>query len=239
MIRFYLRKRLFSTFSSTPQIIPTPWLLLCRAISNPPPRLFSAPYLFGTREYGEGQSKKLSGNPKILLQLHRNPKISAHNIKYPETMQIEVRIASSKHRNISSTILDVKTYNELNFNFILTQKYHFYEAVKYPKIPKNITKLFFFADSKPKISDLPPRMCICWVPPLGSNNKNKDKDEYISNHRVLPGSHVSRGFRCLFGQKTVYNLLFEKYSRFHISNIIWDIIRHLDTFVWKAPSSYL
>ena len=52
---------------------------------------------------GGGQSKKFSGNPKVSLQLHCNPKISAHfilrnlymNMKYPETMQIEVRIAST------------------------------------------------------------------------------------------------------------------------------------------------
>ena len=56
-----------------------------------------------------GQSKKFSRNPKISLQLHCNPKISAHflhinlymNVKYPKTMQIEVRIASSEPRNIS------------------------------------------------------------------------------------------------------------------------------------------
>ena len=56
-----------------------------------------------------GQSKKFSGNPKISLQLHFNPKASAQfiltnlymNIKYPETMQVKVRIASSKPRNIS------------------------------------------------------------------------------------------------------------------------------------------
>ena len=55
-----------------------------------------------------GQSKKFSGNPKISLQLQCNPKISAHfiyingnlykNIKYPQTMQIEVRIASIEPR---------------------------------------------------------------------------------------------------------------------------------------------
>ena len=47
------------------------------------------------------------------------------NIKYPETLEIEIRIASSEHRNISSTIFDVKKYHELNFNFFWTQKYHF------------------------------------------------------------------------------------------------------------------
>ena len=65
---------------------------------------------------GGGQSKKFSGNLKILLQLHCNPKISAHlilrnlymNIKYLETMQIEVRIASSEPRNISIMMFGVK-----------------------------------------------------------------------------------------------------------------------------------
>ena len=98
-----------------------------------------------------GQSKKFSGSLKVSLQLHCNPKISAHfilknvykNIKYPETMQIEVRIASSEHRNISSTIFDVKKYHELDFNCILIQTYHFWQY------------------SNPKISDLTPRMCIC------------------------------------------------------------------------------
>ena len=55
------------------------------------------------------QSKKFSGNPKISLQLQCTPKISAHfilrnlymNIKHPETMQIEVRIASSNPINNS------------------------------------------------------------------------------------------------------------------------------------------
>ena len=50
------------------------------------------------------------------LQLHCNPKISAHfiirnlymNIEYPETMQIEIKIMSSEPRNISSTNFDVK-----------------------------------------------------------------------------------------------------------------------------------
>ena len=63
-----------------------------------------------------GQSKTFSGNPKISLQLQFNPKISAHfilrkpymNIKYPETMQVKVRIAFSEPRNISYTIFDVK-----------------------------------------------------------------------------------------------------------------------------------
>ena len=56
-----------------------------------------------------GQSKRLSGNPKISLQHHCNPKISANfilrnlymNIKYPETMQTKVKIVSSEPRNIS------------------------------------------------------------------------------------------------------------------------------------------
>ena len=79
-----------------------------------------------------GSVQEIFRQPKISLQLHCNPKISAHftlrklcmNIKYPETMQIEVRIAS-KHRNIISTIFDLKKYHELNFNSIWTQKYHF------------------------------------------------------------------------------------------------------------------
>ena len=79
-----------------------------------------------------GQSKKFSGNPKVSLQLHCNPKISAHfilgnlymNIKYPETMQIEMRIASGEPRNISLTIFDAK--NIMNIISVLFE-------------PKNIT----------------------------------------------------------------------------------------------------
>ena len=59
--------------------------------------------------YTGGQYKKFSGNPKISLELHCNPKISDHfilrnlymNIKHPRIMQIEVRIASSEPTNIS------------------------------------------------------------------------------------------------------------------------------------------
>ena len=40
------------------------------------------------------------------------------NIKYPETMQIEMRIASGEPRNISLTIFDAKKYHEHNFSFI-------------------------------------------------------------------------------------------------------------------------
>ena len=62
-----------------------------------------------TYAYGGGQSKKFSGNPKISLQYHCNPKISANftlrnlymNIKYPETMQTKVKIVSGEPRNIS------------------------------------------------------------------------------------------------------------------------------------------
>ena len=76
----------------------------------------------------KGQSKKFSGNPKISLQLHFNPKISANfilrnlymNIKYPETMQVKVRIASSEPRNISYTMFGVKKYHEDSFSFIWT-----------------------------------------------------------------------------------------------------------------------
>ena len=78
-----------------------------------------------------GQSKKFSGNPKISLHLHCHPKISARftlgnlcmNIEYPEIMQIEVRIAASEHRNISSTIFGPKN---ITFGNILTQKYRTY-----------------------------------------------------------------------------------------------------------------
>ena len=79
------------------------------------------------------QSKKFSGNPKISPQLHFNPKISAQfilrnlymNIKYPETMQVKVRIASSEPRNISDTMFGVKKCHYDSFSFIWTQKYHF------------------------------------------------------------------------------------------------------------------
>ena len=92
-----------------------------------------------------GSVQEISGNSKISFQLHCNPKVSAHfilgnlhmNMKYPETMQIEVWIASSKPRNISSTMFDVKKYHEHDFSFIWTKKYHFGQY------------------SDPKISDLP------------------------------------------------------------------------------------
>ena len=98
-----------------------------------------------------GQSKKFSGNQKMYLQLYGKPIISAHfvvgnqymNIKYPETMPIEVRIASTEPKNISSTMFGVKKYHEHGFSFIWTQKYHFWQC------------------PDPKISDLPPRMCMC------------------------------------------------------------------------------
>ena len=74
----------------------------------------------------EGRSNKFSGNLKISLQLHCDPKVSVHFIlrnlymstKFPEKMQIEVRIASSEPRNINSTVFDVKNYHEHNFSFI-------------------------------------------------------------------------------------------------------------------------
>ena len=101
------------------------------------------------------QSKKFSGNPKISLQLQCNPKISAHftyinlymNIKYAQTMQIEVRIASIEPRNINITMFGIKKYHQHSFSFSWTKKYHFWQH------------------SDPKISDLPPRMCMCRVPP--------------------------------------------------------------------------
>ena len=75
-------------------------------------------------------------------------KLSAHfilrnlymNTKYPETMQIKVRIASSEHINISSTTFDVKKYHDIisilfgpkniTFGSILTQKYRTYLPVR-------------------------------------------------------------------------------------------------------------
>ena len=69
------------------------------------------------------------------------------NIKYPKTMQIEVRIVSSEPRNISITMFGLNKYHEHGFSFIWTQKYHFWQY------------------SDPKIWYLPPRMCMCWVPP--------------------------------------------------------------------------
>ena len=89
-----------------------------------------------------GQAKKFSGNPKISLQLQRYPKISAHfiyinlymNIKYPQTMQIEVRIASIEPRNINITMFGIKKYHEHSFSFLWTQIYHFWQHSD----PKNI-----------------------------------------------------------------------------------------------------
>ena len=84
-----------------------------------------------------GHSKEISGNLKISLQLHCSPKISAHfilrylcmNRKYPEIMQIEVRIASGEPRIISSTMFGVKKHHEHSFSFIWTQKYRTYLPV--------------------------------------------------------------------------------------------------------------
>ena len=86
-----------------------------------------------------------------------NPKKSAHfifknlhmSMKYPETMKIEVMIASSGPRNFSSTIFDVIKYNEHNFSFNLTQKHHFWQ------------------NSNSKISELLPHICACAECPLG------------------------------------------------------------------------
>ena len=78
-----------------------------------------------TYAYAHTQSKKFSRNPKISLQIHYNPKnISSFfiprnlckNKKYPETMQIEVRIASIEPRNISITMFGVKKYHEHGFS---------------------------------------------------------------------------------------------------------------------------
>ena len=65
------------------------------------------------------------------------------NMKCPETMQIEKSITSNEPRNISSTMFGIKKYHEYILSFLWTQKYHFSQ---YPD---------------PKISDLPPRMCMC------------------------------------------------------------------------------
>ena len=53
------------------------------------------------------------------------------NIKCPETIQIEVRIASSEPRNISYSIFGVKIYHKHSFSFIWTQKYHFWQGPRY------------------------------------------------------------------------------------------------------------
>ena len=68
------------------------------------------------------------------------------NIKYPQTMQIEVRIASIEPRNINITMFGINKYHEHSFRFLWTQKYHFWQH------------------SDSKISDLPLRMCMCRVP---------------------------------------------------------------------------
>ena len=109
---------------------------------------------------GGGQSKKFSSNPKISLQVQYNPKISAHfiyinlymNIKYPQTMQIEVRIASIEPRNINITMFGIKKYHEHSFSSLWTQKYHFWQH------------------SDPKISDLPPRCACAECPHPGLSN---------------------------------------------------------------------
>ena len=58
-------------------------------------------------------------------------------------MQIEKSITSNEPRNISSTMFGIKKYHEHSFSFLWTQKYHFSQYFD------------------PKISDLPPRMCMC------------------------------------------------------------------------------
>ena len=73
-----------------------------------------------TYAYG-GQFKKFLDDSDTSLHPYCNPKISAHfilrnlymNIKYPETMRIDVRIASSEPRNISSTIFGDKNIMNL------------------------------------------------------------------------------------------------------------------------------
>ena len=46
-------------------------------------------------------------------------------------------------------------------------------------------------------------------------------------------------FDVLMAEKIVSDLRFGKCSRFHISNIVWDVIPHLGTFTRKALFSYL
>ena len=48
-------------------------------------------------------------------------------IKYPETMQREVRIASSKPRNISITVFGVKNIRNMVLILIGPKKYHFWQ----------------------------------------------------------------------------------------------------------------
>ena len=94
-----------------------------------------------------GQSKKFSGNPKISLQLHFNPKISAHsiitnlymNIKYPETMQVKARLPLANpeisvtrcfvSKNIMKIVLLLFGPKNITFGNILTQKYRTYLPV--------------------------------------------------------------------------------------------------------------
>ena len=47
------------------------------------------------------------------------------NINYPEAMQIEVRVASSEHRNIGLTILIERKYRENGFSLIWTKRITF------------------------------------------------------------------------------------------------------------------
>ena len=99
-----------------------------------------------TYAYG-GQSEKFIRNPKILFQLHCNPKISANlqtltvvnKHQSPEKMLIEPRIASTEHRNISLTMFysyDYVCHNvskfrpkNITFEHILIQKYRTYLPV--------------------------------------------------------------------------------------------------------------
>ena len=90
-----------------------------------------------------------------VARVARAARVSDLAIKCPETMQIEKSITSNEPRNISSTMFGVKKYHEHNsFSFLWIQKYHFSQY------------------SDPKTSDLPPRMCMCCVPPPWALDQN-------------------------------------------------------------------
>ena len=94
-------------------------------------------------EGGGSQSKEFSDNPKMSLHVHWNQEIF-HTLNLVHKHKVSRNNANSSQdclqraQKYNSTMLGV----EHGFSFIWTQKYHFWQY------------------SDPKISDLPPCMCM-------------------------------------------------------------------------------
>ena len=109
-----------------------------------------SPYAYGMVSPNSFQATQKCHFNSSFIASH--PKISAHfilrilyvNMKYPETIQIEVRITSCEPRNISSTIFHVKRYDELNIISVLFG-------------PKSVT----FGNIRTKNIGLTPGICMC------------------------------------------------------------------------------